>query len=122
MIRRQNRTAFKQSIRVKITRPVSPARAWASESLSEDFLHLLRSVLIVAGMLAAVLAIFLHWRISHARTASAQLTEIGTELRKEHAALLAQQNTLMEKHRIAAAAAVRLGLQLPTKEQVHRLY
>jgi cell division protein FtsL len=107
---------------VKITRPVSPAYGWASENLSEDFFHLMRNVLLGAGLFAAVLAVFLHWRISHARTASAQLTEIGTELRKEHAALLAEHNTLTAKNRIAAAAAVRLGLQLPTKEQVHRLY
>jgi len=117
---RTSRPAVRQTIRVKITRPVAPT--WERDQLREDFFRLLFRLLTALFLAASAAGIFLHWRIRQEQSTVELLTEQNATLRKEHAALLAQQNELMSKNRIAAAAAVRLGLQLPEKEQVHRLY
>ncbi len=116
----RSKNTVRQTIRVKITRPVAPS--WETDRLREHFFQLLFRLLTVLFVAAAAAGIFLHWRIGQEQDSLAGLTEQSTALSKEHAALLAQQDELMSQSRIAAAAAVRLGLQLPEKKQVHRLY
>lgn len=115
-----SKSTVRQTIRVKITRPVAPS--WETDRLREHFFQLLFRLLTALFVSTAAAGIFLHWRIGQEQEILAGLTEQDAALRKEHAALQAQRNELMSKSRIAAAAAVRLGLQLPEKEQVHRLY
>ena len=114
------RLSVRQTIRVKITRPVAPS--WEADRLRDYFFQFLFRLLTALFVSTAVCGIFLHWRISQEKETLAELTEQSAALGKEQAALLAQRNELMSKSRIAAAAAVRLGLQFPEKEQVHRLY
>ncbi len=119
---KQKRPELRQSIRVKITRPVSSPHTGSAARLSENFFRLLLQLLTTIFLTAVVLALFFHWRISDERVVFTQLAEQGTTLQKEHTTLLMSRNELMSKSRIAAAAAVRLGLQFPETEQVHRLY
>ena len=119
---KQNRPELRQSIRVKITRPVSSVTMRDPSRLSERFFHLLAKVLTIIVLIAMLLACYMHWQISHERAMCTQLAEQGAVLQKEHTSLLVHRNELMSKSRIAAAAAARLGLQFPEKEQVHRLY
>ena len=122
MVLNRKRTDSKQSIRVKITRPVPSVHMRDSARLSEIFFHLLAKLLTALVLIAVLLACYIHWQISHEQAMLTQLAEQGAALQKEHATLLVRRNELMSKSRIAAAAAARLGLQFPEKEQVHRLY
>lgn len=117
-------------VKIRIPRPSSPAFATAHgqaqasgrEQLSSEFFRLLFRLLAGIGLVLLVLSQLLHWRISQARAELERLAAVNADVRREHARLTAQRDELASKPRIAAAAAVRLGLQLPEKEQEHRLY
>uniref|UniRef100_UPI004056300C hypothetical protein n=1 Tax=Candidatus Electronema sp. TaxID=2698783 RepID=UPI004056300C len=117
-------------VKIRIPRPSSPSFATAhgpaqssgKDQLSPEFSRLLFRLLAGIGLVLLVLSQLLHWRISQARAELERLTAVNADVRREHARLIAQRDELASKPRIAAAAAVRLGLQLPDKEQEHRLY
>lgn len=110
--------------------PVKPTSGFSSpavqpgpsrEPLSDEFLHLLFRLLLGIGVAVLIASQMLRWRVSRESAELERLLAAQTEIRQEHARLVAQQDELASKARIVASAAVRLGLHLPTKEQEHRL-
>jgi cell division protein FtsL len=116
--------------KTKIPQPSSPWLTAAHggnaqsgrEQLTPEFFSLLRRLLAGIAVIILALSQFLHWRVSQAQAGLERLAAVNADVRREHASLTAERDELASKPRIAAAAAVRLGLQLPQKEQEHRLY
>jgi cell division protein FtsL len=112
---------IRHGVPIGISSPPSRQVGDSKEPLSEDFLRLLIRLLAATFLIVLILGLFLHWRISKETAELERLTAVHVDLRREHTHLTAQRNELASKPRIAAAAAVRLGLQFPTKAQKHRL-
>jgi cell division protein FtsL len=112
----------RREVRIRISRPTNPWVGGSKEPLSAELLRLVARLLAAAFLVVLFVSQLLHWRIDRETAELERLTAVNAELRREHTRLTAQRNELSSKPRIVAAAAVRLGLQLPTKEQEHRLY
>ncbi|WP_417910385.1 hypothetical protein [Candidatus Electronema sp. PJ] len=112
---------IKHGVPIRISSPPSRQAGDSREPLSEDFLRLLIRLLAATFLVVLILGQFLHWRIGKETAELERLTTSNVDMRREHTRLTVQRNELASKPRVAAAAAVRLGLQLPTKEQKHRL-
>lgn len=78
-------------------------------------------VLCVALFLVVAIGQFLHWRIMQGARVVEQMQAVSSSLNAENVHLLARRARLMSPEHIEAVAAVRLGLHVPGKGQVHRL-
>jgi cell division protein FtsL len=120
---------IQQGLRIRISRPSSPAftlprqRPNSSDGdLSERLYRLLFRSLFVLFVTVFILALLLRWSIQQEQVVLDELLTAQAQIRQEHAALMEERDQLRTRSRIAAAAAVRLGLYLPEKNQEHLLY
>ncbi len=89
--------------------------AWSPELVQRLGLRLL--VILVLVMAAGQ---FMQWRISTVSEQVNQLEQVRSELGASHITLLATRAKLASRQRIQAVAAVKFGLRVPQKGQVHR--
>lgn len=111
----------RREVRIRIASPAPRQEHSGKEPLSEDFLRLTTRTLAAVFLVVLLTSQILHWLTSREMAELERLLAINADVRREHTRLTAQRDELASKPRITAAAAVRLGLQLPTKEQEHRL-
>ncbi|WP_417915143.1 hypothetical protein [Candidatus Electronema sp. JM] len=112
---------IRQEVRIRIASP--PTRSSnGREEISAEFFRLLARLLAAIALATLLISLLLHWRIRQETAELERLTAVNAEVRRDHASLTAKRDELTSKPRVVAAAAVRLGLQLPTKEQEHQLY
>jgi cell division protein FtsL len=111
----------RREVRIRIASPAPRQEHSVNEPLSEDFLRLTARTLAVVFLIVLLTSQVLHWLTNRETAELERLLAINAEVRREYTRLTAQRDELASKPRITAAAAVRLGLQLPTKEQEHRL-
>jgi hypothetical protein len=120
---------MQQGIRIRISRPSNPAFTMprqrpdsSGEGLSQHFFRLLFRSLFVLFVIIFLLTLLLHRSIQREDLALQELLAVQAQIRQEHTEHLEARDQLSSRSRIAAAAAVRLGLYLPEKEQEHHLY
>ncbi len=97
-------------------RVVRTGQAWSAELVQRMGLWLLLTLVVVmaAGQI-------MQWRISVVSERLERQEKIRAELGARHIGLLATRARLASRHRVEAVAAVKFGLKVPTKDQVHRL-
>lgn len=112
---------IRQEVRIRIASP--PTRSSSGrEEISAEFFRLLARLLAAIALATLLVSLLLHWRIRQETAELERLTAVNAEVRRDHARLTAKRDEMASKPRVVAAAVVRLGLQLPTKEQEHQLY